>query len=81
MVGAMTVQKSTRILTSKQEIMDYLGGISNHLFMKYVNAGMPARFEDNRWIAHTDNIEEWCRAYTRVSMKQVLNQIPDECQP
>lgn len=75
----MTVQKSTKILTSKDEIRAYLGGISNHLFTKYIKAGMPARFEDNRWIAHTDNIEDWCRSYTRVSMKQVLNQIPDEC--
>jgi hypothetical protein len=76
MDGTMTVQKSTNILTSKQEIMDYLGGISNHLFMKYVNAGMPARFEDNRWIAHTNVIEEWCRAYTRVSMKHGLESDP-----
>jgi len=66
--------KSCKILTSKEEIKEYLGNISNYLFKKYVERGLPARYEDRRWVAHVDNLEEFMRAYTRVSMKQV----PDE---
>ena len=32
----------------------------------FIKMGMPARYEDNRWIAHTDNIDEFFRQYTKV---------------
>ena len=35
---------------------------------------MPARFEEGSgWIAHTENIDKWFQAYTRVSMKKAIN--------
>ncbi len=71
------VKKSQYILTSKEEIKEYCGGISNHLFNKYVKMGLPARFEDNRWCAHTENIDTFFKAYTKVSMSKVLDQIPE----
>ena len=61
---------SKKILTSKQDIMNYVGNVSDHLFRKYVELGMPARYEDNRWVAHADNIEDWFKRYTRVSMRK-----------
>jgi hypothetical protein len=69
---------SKKILTSKQEIMSYVGNASDYLFKKYIALGMPARFEDSRWFAHVDNIEEWFKQYTRVSMRKMLANIPDE---
>ena len=67
-----------KILTSKQEIMDYCGGASRHLFNKYTAAGLPARYEDKRWIAYADNIDEFFRVYTKVSMRKSMKSIPEE---
>ena len=67
---------SKKILTSKQEIMSYMGAGSDHAFNKYITAGMPARLEDNRWVAHADNIDDWFRRYTAVSMRKIMEKIP-----
>jgi len=78
MVESMTTTKrSEKILSSKDEIKAYIGGISNHLFTKYIKCGMPARFEDNRWTAHVDNIDNFFRVYTMVSMVKVIDSISD----
>lgn len=74
MVAAMSeALKSRKILKTKEEIQTYIGGVSGPagdvLFKKYIEAGMPARFEDGRWIAHADNIDEFFRRYTLISMK------------
>ena len=74
----MAITKSDRMLLSKDEIKMYLGGISNHTFRKYVEHGLPARYEDGgSWLAHADNIDEWFRIYTRVSAKGIISTIPD----
>jgi hypothetical protein len=75
MAGSMTIKKSDKILSSKEEIKSYIGGISNHLFYKYIKCGLPARYEDNRWTAHTENIDNFFRAYTMISMGKVIDQI------
>ena len=72
--------KSGKILTSKQEIKQYIGGISDYLFKKYISSGMPARYEDNRWTAHADNIDDFFKQYTRVSMKNLLQAIPEDAE-
>ena len=72
----MAKTQTSKLLTSKQEIMDSLK-ISDYLFRKYIEKGMPARYEDGRWIAHQDNIDGWWRKYTNVSMRKVINQMPD----
>ena len=69
--------KNLKILTSKEEIKTYLGNITDYMFQKYIKLGMPARYEDCRWLAHTDNIDEFFRIYTKVHMKNV----PDPCPP
>lgn len=67
--------KSCKILGSKDEIKAYLGIASDQLFQKYVERGLPARYEDRRWVAHTDNLDDFMKAYTRVSMKNVIRNI------
>lgn len=71
--------KSLKLLTDKEAIKTYIGIISgatctDYMFKKYIERGMPARYEDNRWLAYSDNIDEFFRLYTRISMKRV----PDE---
>jgi len=58
--------------------MDFMGVCSPQTFKKYITAGMPARFEGNRWVAHADNINDWFKKYTAVSMRKVMDQIIDE---
>ena len=67
----MRIIKSPKILTSKEEIKAYCGGISDYMLKKYVAAGLPARYEDCRWIAHADNIDDFFKKYTRVNMKNI----------
>ena len=71
----MAVQNK-KILTSKQEIRDYVG-CSWRSFKRYAESGFPALYEEGRWIAHTDNIDEFFRKYTFRNMKSVLKDIPD----
>lgn len=64
MAGAPQVNiRSTKVLTTKQEIMDYLR-ISEILFRKFIDLGMPAVSADNRWYAHADNIDDWFKKMT-----------------
>ena len=74
--------KTGKILSSKTDIQVYIGGatgpISDYMFRKYIRAGMLARYDDGRWIAHTDNLDDFFRAYTRISMASALAQIPDD---
>jgi hypothetical protein len=58
--------------------MAYIGNASDYIFKKYIKMGMPARYEDNRWIAHTDNIDEFFRQYTKVSMRKMMETIPED---
>jgi hypothetical protein len=71
------IAANKKILSSKQEIMDYIG-CSWRTFRKYVEVGLPARYEEGRWIAHSDNIDDFFKSYTRVSMKNVIKTIPDD---
>jgi len=73
----LTDNQKLKLLTSKEEIKTFLGNITDYMFKKYVERGMPARFEDGRWFAHPDNIERWALQYTNVSMRKIINQIPE----
>jgi len=80
MVATMTDHRSRKILRSKDDIKEYLGGISDHLFKKFIEAGMPARYEDGRWMAHADNLDDFFKLYTRVSMKNKMSLLQEENQ-
>lgn len=70
-------KQNPKLLGSKEEIKIFLGGISDYLFKKYIERGLPARYEDKHWTAHADNIDEFIKAYTRVSMKKTIMNIPE----
>ncbi len=65
-----------RILTSRQEIMDY-AGISRILYMKFIKLGMPVLYVDGRCYAHTDNLDDFFKAVTRVSSKNLPDDVID----
>ncbi len=62
--------KSCKILRTAQEIMDFLGGISRSTFKKWVERGLPCAIEDGAWWAHTENLEDFFKLYTRRTIKK-----------
>ncbi len=63
MVGQMTAGK---LLRNLEEILEYMG-VSEDLFRKFHENGLPARKIDGRWFAHTDNIDEYFRFLTKTT--------------
>jgi hypothetical protein len=61
---------------SKQEIMDYLK-ISNVAYRKFIKMGMPVLYLDGRCYAHKDNIDEFFRSITRITMKNAPDELID----
>ena len=49
---------SSKILISKQAIMDYLQ-MSENTFLKFVRRGLPVRIIDKRYYAHKDNLDRY----------------------
>lgn len=72
------IKPSEKFLTSKKEIQLFLKNASDHMFKRYIKAGMPARYEDGRWCASTTKIEQWWEVYTSISMMNVIDRIPDD---
>lgn len=70
----MAIPDLTKVLTSKQEIMDHLK-ISRGLYRKFIRMGMPVLYLDGHCYAHKDNIDDFFKAITRVNM---LKNAPDE---
>lgn len=68
--------KTSKLLMSKQEIMNYLR-ISQMLYKKFIRLGMPVLYLDGRCYAHKDNIDEWFKQITRVSMKNAPDSLID----
>lgn len=65
-----------KILTSKQEILDYLG-ITEYKFNQMIrNKLIAAIVLDGRWYAHTDNLDAYFRERTRC----VPDQVPKDAQ-
>jgi len=67
----------SKLLKSKQEILDYLG-LSDDMFKKFVRSGMPVRYIGNKCIAHTENLDAFSRAFTRVSSKDIPEEVLDK---
>lgn len=63
-----------KVLTSRQEIMDY-AGISRYLYAKFIKMGMPVLYIDGRCLAHKENIDDFFKSITRVSAKNVPDEI------
>ena len=59
----MTEACSKKILIGKDAIKKYLN-ISEPTFKKFVQMGLPARVIDNRWYAHSDNLDIYFQKIT-----------------
>lgn len=53
-----------KLLLCKQEIMGHLK-CGKYAFKVWIERGLPARYEDGRWSAHTDNVDEFLRVWTK----------------
>lgn len=53
----------SKILIGCEAIMTYIG-VSRPLFKEFVAKGMPAKLINNRWYAHTDNLDEFFKRLT-----------------
>jgi len=54
---------STKILIGKKAILDYLQ-LSENTFFKFVQRGLPVRVIENRYYAHTDNLDLYFQKLT-----------------
>lgn len=53
----------SKILIGCDAIMAYIG-VSRPLFKEFVAKGMPAKLINNRWYAHTDNLDNYFKKLT-----------------
>lgn len=59
-----------RLLVGKKDILDYLQ-IGEPMFYEFVHKmGMPARVINNRWYAHTENIDDFMKTITRTDNRK-----------
>jgi hypothetical protein len=65
-----------KILTCRQEVLDYTG-LSRYMATKFVRLGMPVLIVDGHWYAHPDNLDEFFRQVTRVSSKNLPDEVID----
>jgi len=80
MAGEVTqMGKAPGILTSKEEIMEYIG-CGERLLAQYVSMGLPILSIMGRWVAHADNIDQFFRAITRRRLTDPLEQDPGTTQ-
>jgi len=68
-----TPNTSKKILTSRQEIMDY-AGLSKYLYLKFIRIGLPVFYAEGRCYAHTDNIDEFFKAITKNNTKNMSDE-------
>ena len=57
-----------KILRNLEEILEYCG-ISEALFRRFIENGLPARRIGPRWFAHKSNIDEYFRILTKGGTK------------
>jgi hypothetical protein len=64
-----------QLLVGKKQIADYLQ-IGGSLFYEMIKAGMPARALNGRWMAYSENLDEFFKTFTRVDNRGKA--IPEE---
>ncbi len=64
----------TDLLTSRQEILDYLK-MTKTWFLTFVRLGMPVAYINGRCFAHKENLDAYFKQITRSSMKIVPDEI------
>jgi hypothetical protein len=66
---------SGRLLIGKKDITEYLQ-IGGPMFYEFIKMGMPARVINNRWYAHSDNIDLFFKSIT----VRGTGEIPEEAE-
>lgn len=56
----------SKLLIGKKAIKAHLGFNSDELFYKWVEKGMPALCEENRWYAHKGNLDRFFQGKTNI---------------
>jgi len=56
--------KSNKILTTKDEIMDFMK-VKDAVLDLFVKNGLPVTKMGRNWYAHTENLEEWLKNMTK----------------
>lgn len=51
--------------------------LSVYMFRKFIKMGLPVLYLDGRCFAHTDNIDEFFKALTRVNSSKVPDELID----
>ena len=59
------MEKKDGLLQGRDEICEYLG-ISRPTFENFIEWGLPARYEQGRWYAHTETLNTWLQRWTNV---------------
>jgi len=61
-----------RLLVGQEAIMEYMG-IGRRMFDDFVNhkkmPAMPPSMTGGKWLAHTDNLDDWARSITRIQVR------------
>ena len=57
-------QRHRKLLRNLEEILDYCG-ISEDLFRKFHENGLPARKIEGRWFSHKDGIDQFFKSLTK----------------
>ncbi len=63
-----------RILTSKDEIMNFLG-VKDAVFTQFLKINIPVVIVNGRYYAHTENLDLWFKALT-IKQRPEIN-VPD----
>ena len=66
----MANKNQKKILIGREEIISYIG-VSRQLFYDFISKGMPARIINNRWYAHTDNLDNYFKKITLFREKNI----------
>lgn len=70
------IPKRSGLLDGKEAIRNFLGGPSDYKLRKYIMDGMPVLIIDgSSWLAHSDNLEEFFKKYTRVDSRNVAEKM------
>lgn len=78
----MTIKNGGKLLVGAEAIMKYMG-IGRKLFDQFVEMKMPARppsMAGGKWLAHTDNLDDWARSITRVQPAGTHIRESEDCQ-
>lgn len=66
-----------RLLVGKKDITDYLQ-IGAGMFYEMVRLGMPARAVNKRWMAYSENLDDFFKRFTAVDNRKAA--IPEDAE-